>query len=77
MTTLSVRFPDSYHTMMKDISIKDDISINQFIVTAVAEKISAMETQDYLSARASRGSREKFLEVLSKVPHVEPNEEDK
>ena len=77
MTTLSVRFPDSYHTMMKDISAKDDVSINQFIVTAVAEKISAMETQDYLSARAAKGSRDKFMAVLAKVPNSEPGKSDK
>ncbi len=77
MATLSVRFPDSYHTMMKDISAKDDVSINQFIVTAVAEKISAMKTQDYLSERASKGSRSKFMNVLSKVPNLEPEEYDR
>ena len=68
MTTLSLRLPDSYHSMLKEITLKDKISINQFIVSAVAEKISALETQRYLEERAARGSRDKFLAVLVKVP---------
>lgn len=74
MSTLSVKIPDSYHTAVKDISMKDKISINQFIVSAVAEKIAAFETEKYLEARAARGSREKFMAVLSKVPAVEVEE---
>lgn len=77
MATLSLRIPDSYHTMVKEIAERDDISINQFIISAVAEKISALETQDYLNDRASSGVREKFLNVLKKVPDSDPDEEDK
>ncbi len=54
--------------MIKTISIQDNISINQFITSAVGEKISALETQNYLEERAARGSKEKFLSVLDKVP---------
>ena len=71
MTTLSLRLPDSYHSMLKEITLKDKISINQFIVSAVAEKISALETQRYLEESAARGSRDKFLAVLAKVPDAE------
>ena len=74
MTTLSLRLPDSYHSMLKEITLKDKISINQFIVSAVAEKISALETQRYLEERGARGSRDKFLAVLAKVPDAEMEE---
>ncbi|MBQ8384866.1 MAG: hypothetical protein IJX45_06530 [Spirochaetaceae bacterium] len=57
--------------MLKEITLKDKISINQFIVSAVAEKISALETQRYLEERGARGSRDKFLAVLAKVPDAE------
>ena len=49
MTTLSLRLPDSYHSMVKEITLKDKISINQFIVSAIAEKISALETESYFT----------------------------
>ena len=77
MAILSLRLPDSYHTMVKEITTKDNISINQFIISAVAEKISALETQNYLEERAERGSRDKFMAVLSKAPDVDPADYDR
>jgi hypothetical protein len=44
------------------------VSINQWISSAVAEKMSAQMTEEYLSERASRASRKKFDAVLAKVP---------
>lgn len=71
MGNLSLRMPDSYHAAVKEIAVQDNISINQFIVSAVAEKIASFETQKYLENRASRASKEKFMAVLSKVPSTE------
>lgn len=49
-------------------------SVNQFVVLAVAEKIAAISTMEYLENRARRGSRERLLEILNKAPDVEPEE---
>jgi hypothetical protein len=43
----------------------------------VAEKIAALETEDYLSQRAARGSRKKFEAALAQVPDREPDEHDR
>ena len=51
---------------------RDGISIDQFISTAIAEKLSALMTEDYLKERAKRGSRAKYEAILAKVPDVEP-----
>ena len=77
MSTLSLRIPESLHKRVKELSKKDKISINQFVTSALAEKISALETLNYLAERANRGKRDKYLKVLSKVPDVEPEEYDK
>ena len=77
MSTLSINIPDSYHKMVKTVSKEDKISINQFIASAIGEKLSAMQTAAYLQKRAERGSREKFLAVLNNVPNTEPEEFDK
>jgi copG/DNA-binding domain-containing protein len=77
MSTLSINIPDSYHKMVKTVSKEDKISINQFIASAIGEKLSAMQTAAYLQKRAERGSREKFLAVLNNVPNTEPEEYDK
>jgi len=50
---------------------------NQLISTAVAEKISALMTEDYLEKRAKRGRRRDYEAVLAKVPDVEPDERDR
>jgi predicted transcriptional regulator len=67
MSTLSVRLPDSLHNKIKKLSKKDNISLNQFIASAVTEKITAIETETYLSDRAKKGKLDKYLNVLSKV----------
>lgn len=46
--------------------------MNQFVTTAVAEKLSALLTEEYLGERAQLGSREKYERALSHVPDVEP-----
>ncbi len=76
MSTLSLRIPESLHKRVKELSKKDKISINQFVATAVAEKISSLETLEYLEERGKCGKREKYLNVLAKVPDVEPEDYD-
>ncbi len=77
MSTISVRLPDSIHSMARVIASEDHISLNQFIASAVAEKISALTTETYLAARAAKGSAEKFRAALAKVPAVDPEEFDR
>ncbi len=43
----------------------------------IAEKLSALMTENYLSERAKRGSRAKYEAILAKVPDVEPEAYDK
>ncbi len=57
MSALSLRLPDSIHRHIKEVAKKEGVSINQFISSAVAEKISAIMTDDYLKDRASRARK--------------------
>lgn len=77
MGTLSLRLPESLHRNLKTAAKKEGVSINQLITSAVAEKMSALFTADYLEARAARGSREQFEKVLAGVPDVEPDPWDR
>ncbi len=77
MSSLSLRRPDSIHHEIRKLAKQDNISINQFIVSAVTEKMAAFKTLDYLEQRAQRGSRVKFLAALDKVPDNEPEERDR
>lgn len=73
MSTLSLRLPNSLHSQIKELAKAEGISINQFISTAAAEKISAMLTEDFLIKEAKLGRREDFEAVLRKVPDVPPD----
>ncbi len=70
MRTLSLRLPDYLHDSVRELAEQEGVSINQLITLAVAEKISALMTEDYLAKRAKRGSRAKYEAVLAKTPDV-------
>ncbi len=74
---MSVWLPKYLHREIKKLAEEEGISMNQFIATAAAEKVSSLKTVEYLEKRAERGSRDKFDRVLSKVSDVEPEEHDK
>lgn len=76
MTTLSIRVPDSLHRAIKELASKDGYSMNQFLITAAAEKLSALETVDYLRSRAERANLREFDRLLSMVPDSEPDPGD-
>jgi len=77
MSALSLRLPKSLHEQLRELAQEEGVSVNQFVMLAVAEKVAAISTIEYLEKRAKRGSREKFLEILNKVPAVEPEEFDR
>lgn len=55
---------------------KEQTSINQLVSSALAEKIAALTTEEYLEKRAKKGRKAKFSRVLKKVQDVIPAEED-
>ena len=72
MSTLSLRLPDSLHNAVRELAKKEHASINQLVTTALAEKVSALMTEDYLAQRAKRGNRAKFERAMSKAPSAPP-----
>ena len=71
----ALRIPDYYKS---DIELlKGEVSINQFIVNAVAEKISSLKTLSYLEERAAKGSIKHAIDLLGNAPQREPAEKDK
>jgi len=71
-STLTLRLPKSLHGRIKELAKSDKVSINQFLVTAAAEKLSALQTQEYLENEAAKGKRKDFTKVLNAVPHTKP-----
>ena len=77
MSTLSIRLPDFLHNHLRELSVKQHVSMNQLIATALAEKVSALETESYLKDRAKHSDISKLGAILAKVPDVQPEEFDK
>lgn len=72
MSMLSLRLPESLHRKVRELAAKESISINQFITTAVAEKMAALLTEEYLEERARRADPAAFDRILARVPDVPP-----
>ena len=77
MSIVQIQIPDSLQKSLCDLASRDGISIDQFISTAIAEKLSALMTESYLIERAKRGERAKYEIILAKVPDVEPEVYDR
>lgn len=77
MTTVSIQLPDSLYKRAAELAEKENLSLEQFISSALAEKLSAWMTQEYLEQRAARGGREKFLKAIEKAPDIEPEDQDR
>lgn len=77
MSTISVRLPESIHKQVRELAKREGTSINQLISTALAEKISALMTEEYLVKRGNKGSRKKFQKALANIKDVAPDDYDK
>ena len=76
MSQVALRLPDSLHQYAKQMAARDDASLNQFIVTAVAEKISALNTEAFFLERARQSTPQRAQAALAKVRQVPPQSRD-
>ena len=72
MGALSLRLPESIHRHIREIAKIEGVSINQLISSAIAEKISAIMTEDYLKSRIERADINDMEAILNKVPDRKP-----
>ena len=75
--TYPLRLPLSLRKAVEEASRADGTSINQFAVTAIAEKLSALKTAEYFEERASRADIEAARLILRRNGGVEPEPEDR
>lgn len=77
MNIVSIAIPESLHEAADALARQEGVSTDHLISLALAEKISALKTGEYLEARAKRASRAKCMAVLDNIPAVTPDPEDK
>ncbi len=76
MNTLTVSVPDSLHYQLQKLADREGLSVDQLATAALAEKVSALMSTEYLSQRAQQGSRTQFDKVLAKVKDAIPEPGD-
>ena len=71
-----MRLPRSLKEAVERISREDHTSINQFVATAVAEKVAALETARFFTDRKARADFKAFDKILNRRGGSKPREGD-
>ena len=72
MTTLNLTLPNSIQRHLQEMADLEGVPVNQFVMSAVVEKISALTAESYLRMRAGRADPAAFWAILDKVPQRPP-----
>jgi hypothetical protein len=72
MANYALRVPESLFDYAKQLAQDERISMNQFFVSAIAEKVAVLKTDAYLRDRAKRGHLRGFDAWLSASPDAAP-----
>ena len=72
MTNYALRVPESLFTYARKVAEEEQVSMNQFFVMAIAEKVSALKTETYFRERQARGELNAFEIWLNASPDAEP-----
>ena len=75
MSNYALRVPDSLFEAVRKLAEEDQTSMNQFFVTAIAEKVSALETERFFKERGKGATRANYLAFLDQVPDRGPDPE--
>ena len=76
-STYPLRLPASLKAAVAEISKEDGTSINQFVATAVAEKVAAMKTADFFVTRATEADIKAARRILRRTGGQPPEPEDR
>jgi hypothetical protein len=77
ISTFPLRLPISLKNAVAEFSQEDNTSINQFVVVAVAEKLSAMKTAEFFAERRGRADPKAAMAILSREGGQPPEPEDR
>ena len=74
--TYPLRLPRSLKEAVVRLSREDRTSINQFVATAVAEKVSALQTARFFADRKARADFKAFDKIMNRRREKPPREGD-
>lgn len=73
----ALRLPASLKRELERVAREDGTSLNQLIVTAVAEKLASLRTSDFFAERRARGDVAKALTIMTRGGGEPPREDDR
>jgi hypothetical protein len=77
MSTLQINLPDSVRKRVEYFASEEGVSTDDFLATIITQRVAVAEADSYIRRRGSRGSAERMLEMLKRVPDVEPESYDR
>ncbi len=72
--SITVNVPEELYRRASEVAAAENISVDDLFASAFEERLLEFER---LKEKASRGSYQKFLRVMAKVPPAEPPEHDR
>jgi hypothetical protein len=72
----ALRLPASLKAAAEQVAKEDGTTLNQFIVTAVAEKLAALRTAAYFAERAQRADLAAFDRFMGRAGGAPPRADD-
>jgi len=72
MTLIQAQVPDPIYQQAAEFAARENMTLEQVVSLALAQALGAWTALSEIKERASRGSREEFLEFMAQVPDVEP-----
>lgn len=76
MSNYALRIPNSLFEYAKRCAEEESVSMNQFFVMAIAEKVSALKTAEFFQERAERADVGRAKKILEKVADRPPEPGD-
>ena len=77
VTTFSLRLPVSLKAAIEKLAAADGTSMNQFLVMAAAEKLTAIQTAEaFFAERKGRGDKEAAIRFLTRSGGEPPRPDD-
>jgi hypothetical protein len=71
-SNFALRLPPHLLDEARKLAEQEGIALNQFISTSVAEKLSALRTEDYFHDRADRADLPRALDILARAGQGNP-----
>ena len=75
-STYPLRLPRSIKAAVEKLARDEGISMNQFVATAVAEKLAVMTTATFFAERKNRADLKAFKRLLNRCGGEPPREGD-